>query len=209
MDQVIFHKVDYSDASQELMGDLFRLRKEVFADRLDWRVIVNEGREIDEYDNASSTYLVGVYAGIPLASLRLINTLNPYMVEGPFRGFFDCTLPKDPLIAESSRFFVDKTRSRALGLSRAPITEMLLVAMHDHATRQGLRSIITVVSQAMSRIVLRAGWQYEVLATGEASPGEKVLLLNMPVSSENDKRLKEVIESKSKQPLRKALEITC
>ncbi|MHC8305809.1 acyl-homoserine-lactone synthase [Pseudomonas sp. PB3P13] len=209
MDKVSFYKADYSDASQELMGNLFRLRKEVFADRLDWRVIVNEGREIDEYDNAFSTYLVGVYAGMPLASLRLINTQNPYMVEGPFRGFFNCTLPKDRLIAESSRFFVDKTRSRALGLSKAPITEMLLLAMHDHATQAGLVSIITVVSQAMSRIVLRAGWQYEVLATGEASPGEKVLLLNMPVRPENARRLKEVIESKCKHPLRKTLEVNC
>lgn len=41
MDKVIFYKVDYSDASQQLMSNLFQLRKEVFADRLDWRVIVN------------------------------------------------------------------------------------------------------------------------------------------------------------------------
>lgn len=209
MDKVSFYSVNYSDASQELMGNLFCLRKEVFADRLDWRVIVNEDREIDEYDNAFSTYLVGIYAGVPLASLRLINTLNPYMAEGPFRGFFNYVLPKNQLIAESSRFFVDKTRSRAFALTRVPITEMLLLAMHSHAARLGLDSIITVVSQAMSRIVLRAGWHYEILDTGEASPGEKVLLLNMPVRPENDWRLKEVIESKNNHPLHKLLEINC
>ncbi|MBV4553773.1 acyl-homoserine-lactone synthase [Pseudomonas sp. SWRI102] len=196
MDKLSFHAINYSEASQELLNDLYGLRKEIFSDRLEWRVTTHHGREIDEYDNAEATYLVGLYAGRPLSSLRLINTLNPYMVEGPFRKFFKCGLPKHESIAESSRFFVDKTRSRAMGLSEVPLTEMLLLAMHDHAARHNLDSIITVVSQAMSRIVLRAGWRYEIMDTGEASPGEKVLLLNMPVRPENDWSLKQTIESK-------------
>lgn len=209
MNNINFFSVNYSNASPELLGELSSLRKAVFADRLDWNVIVTEGRETDEYDNAFSTYLVGMYEGLPLASLRLINTLHPYMVEGPFRGFFSHEPPKDALIAESSRFFVDKTRTRALGLSRAPVTEMLLLAMHSHAARAGLGSIITVVSHAMSRIVLRAGWHYEVLDTGEASPGEKVLLLNMPVSAENDRRLKAVIDSKANHSLHEKQKVAC
>ncbi|MCP1454290.1 acyl-homoserine-lactone synthase [Pseudomonas kilonensis] len=199
MEKVSFHAISYSDASEDLLAELYGLRKEVFSDRLEWRVTTHLGKELDEYDNACATYLVGFYAGQPLSSLRLINTLNPYMVEGPFRNFFKCELPKDPAIAESSRFFVDKTRSRAMGLSHVPLTEMLLLAMHDHAARQNLDSIITVVSHAMSRIVQRAGWHYEVLDIGEASPGEKVLLLNMPVRSENDRSLKQVIESKQRR----------
>ncbi|WP_434655798.1 acyl-homoserine-lactone synthase [Pseudomonas sp. R3-56] len=199
MDKVSFHAINYSDASEDLLADLYGLRKEVFSDRLDWRVTTHLGREIDEYDTACATYLVGFYAGRPLSSLRLINTLNPYMVEGPFRNFFNCELPKDQAIAESSRFFVDKTRSRAMGLSQVPLTEMLLLAMHDHAARQNLDSIITVVSHAMSRIVQRAGWHYEVLDTGEASPGEKVLLLNMPVRPENDWSLRQTIEARQRR----------
>ncbi|WP_434609655.1 acyl-homoserine-lactone synthase [Pseudomonas sp. D2-30] len=204
MDNVSFHAINYSDASEELLSDLYGLRKEVFADRLDWRVTIQHGREIDEYDNANATYLVGLCAGQALASLRLINTLNPYMVEGPFRNFFKCEVPKHNSMAESSRFFVDKTRSRAMGLNQLPLTEMLLLAMHEHAARQGLGSIITVVSQAMSRIVLRAGWHYEVLDTGEASPGEKVLLLNMPVRPENDRSLRQTIESKQRRGVAQA-----
>ena len=100
-----------------------------------------------------------------------------------------------------SIFVEYKTRSEALGLGRSALTEMLLLAMHTYAARSGLDSIITVVSRAMSRIVRNAGWHYEVLDTGEASPGEKVLLLNMPVSRENDQRLKYAIESKNGYPL--------
>lgn len=207
MDKVSFCNVDYANASQELLSNLYGLRKEVFADRLNWKVSVRGDHEVDEYDNAFSTYLVGTCLGVPLASVRLINTVHPYMVEGPFRGFFSHELPKSDLIAESSRFFVDKTRSRALGLGRMPLTEMLLLAMHTHAARAGLDSIITVVSEAMSRIVLKAGWHYETLDVGEASPGETVLLLDMPVSRENDQRLKGVIEARNGHPLHDVLDL--
>lgn len=196
MDKVSFYNIDYTDASQDLLGNLYGLRKEVFADRLNWKVNVCGDQEIDEYDNPRATYLVGVHTGIPLASLRLINTLHPYMVEGPFRSFFSQPAPKHRLIAESSRFFVDKTRSRALGLERLPLTEMLLLAMHNHGAHTDLESIVTVVSQAMSRIVHRAGWHYEILDSGQASPGERVLLLKMPISPDNAGRLQAMIATK-------------
>ncbi|MCF4997216.1 acyl-homoserine-lactone synthase [Pseudomonas syringae] len=209
MNKVSFCSVDYASASPELLGNLYGLRKEVFADRLNWKVHVHGEHEVDEYDNAFSTYLVGSFLNVPLASVRLINTVHPYMVEGPFRSFFTHALPKRGSVAESSRFFVDKTRSRALGLGRLPLTEMLLLAMHSHAARSGLDSVITVVSHAMSRIVRKAGWHYDVLDVGEASPGEKVLLLDMPITLENDRRLKEVIESKNGHPLHEVLELDC
>ncbi|MBC2656067.1 acyl-homoserine-lactone synthase [Pseudomonas sp. MSSRFD41] len=196
MDKISFYNIDYTNASQDLLGNLYGLRKEVFADRLNWKVNVCGNQEVDEYDTPRATYLVGVHTGIPLASLRLINTLHPYMVEGPFRNFFSHPTPKHRLIAESSRFFVDKTRSRALGLQRLPLTEMLLLAMHSHGAHTGLESIITVVSQAMSRIVHRAGWHYEILDSGQATPGERVLLLKMPISADNARSLQAMIATK-------------
>jgi len=184
-----FHAINYLEATSRCLEDLYSVRKEIFADRLNWKVSVSEQLEFDEYDSPQTTYLIGHWEGIPLAGLRLINTLNPYMVEGPFRSFFNAELPKDVLMAESSRFFVDTMRVRHLGLTGLPLTQMLLFAMHNHATTTGLTSIITVVSKAMSRIVHTAGWHYSVLATGEAAPGETVLLLQMPVTPENHQRL--------------------
>ncbi|QJI29869.1 acyl-homoserine-lactone synthase [Pseudomonas sp. ADAK18] len=199
MESIEFHALDYSARPHAWVSDLYGLRKEVFADRLNWKVNINNGIEFDEYDTERTTYLIGTWEGVPLAGLRLINTLAPYMVEGPFRDFFRYEPPKRALMAESSRFFVDKTRSRQLSLGRMPLTEMLLFSMHNYAAASGLESIITVVSNAMARIVRNAGWHYEVLDTGEASPGEKVLLLNMPVNEFNRQRLISSIEHK--QPL--------
>ncbi|QLL12391.1 acyl-homoserine-lactone synthase [Pseudomonas chlororaphis] len=189
MESIEFHALDYSATPHPWVADLYGLRKEVFADRLNWKVNIKNDIEFDEYDNERTTYLIGTWKGVPLAGLRLINTLDPYMVEGPFRDFFRCAPPKQALMAESSRFFVDKTRSRQLGLAHLPLTEMLLLCMHNHAARSSLESIITVVSNAMGRIVRNAGWHYEVMDTGEAAPGEKVLLLNMPISDTNRQRL--------------------
>lgn len=199
MNAIDFYTLDYSATPHAWVADLYGLRKEVFADRLNWKVNVNNGIEFDEYDNERTTYLIGTWEGIPLAGLRLINTLDPYMVEGPFRDFFRCEPPKHALMAESSRFFVDKIRSRHHGLAQVPLTEMLLLSMHNYAAAKGLGSIITVVSNAMGRIVRNAGWHYDVLDTGEASPGEKVLLLDMPVNELNRQRLLATIARK--QPL--------
>ncbi|MBK5416197.1 acyl-homoserine-lactone synthase [Pseudomonas sp. TH31] len=196
MKDIEFYYINYASAAQPWLHELYRLRKEVFADRLNWNINIRNGIEHDEFDSVNTTYLVGTWKGVPLASLRLINTVHPYMVEGPFRHFFRCDLPKHHLTAEASRFFVDKTRSRLLGLSSVPLSEMLLFTMHNYAVTTGLGSIITVVSNAMARIVRKGGWHYNVLDTGEASPGEKVLLLEMPVTAQNHKQLLAVIAQK-------------
>ncbi|MGY2402164.1 acyl-homoserine-lactone synthase [Pseudomonas sp. SDO5271_S396] len=200
MERVEFYVLEYSATPHAWASDLYSLRKQVFADRMNWKVNISGGLEFDEYDNEQTTYLIGAINGIPLAGLRLINTLNPYMVEGPFRDFFRIDPPKHSRMAESSRFFVDKTRSRALDLGHMPLTEMLLFSMHNYAASSGLDSIITVVSNAMGRIVRNAGWHYDVLDSGEASPGEKVLLLNMPVNELNRQRLLLNIERKHRLP---------
>lgn len=198
--QIQFYCIEHANAPHTWLSDLYSLRKSVFADRLNWKVNVRNGIEVDEYDTVQATYIIGAYNGLPLASLRLINTLEPYMLEGPFHDFFAYKPPKNCLIAESSRFFVDKLRSRALGLVNMPLTEMLLLSMHNYAVSVGLTSIITVVNSAMARIVRNAGWQYNMLDSGEARPGEKVLLLDMPVTCQNHQRLVARIAKKCPKP---------
>ncbi|MFH7617722.1 acyl-homoserine-lactone synthase, partial [Pseudomonas syringae group genomosp. 7] len=78
--------------------------------------------------------------------------------------------PKNTIMAESSRCFVDSVRARSLGFLHAPVTEMLLFSMHNHAALSGLQSIISGVSRAMARIVRKSGWEHRVLAAGAASP---------------------------------------
>jgi len=187
---IAFHASAHPDTCPSVLSQLYGLRKKVFADRLNWKVQVRNGHEFDHYDNADATYIVGCWNGQPLAGVRLINTLRPYMVEGPFRAFFDVAPPKHPRLCESSRFFVDTERASALGLAAQPFTELLLLAMHNHAQATGMKAVVTVVSAAMSRIVRRAGWHYEVLSQGQASPGERVLLLSMPVDEANRQRLR-------------------
>ncbi|WP_057435687.1 acyl-homoserine-lactone synthase [Pseudomonas syringae group genomosp. 3] len=184
-----FQAASYSHMPVELLESLYSMRKNIFSDRLEWNVRVSDTFEFDEYDNADATYLVGSWNGIPLAGLRLINTCDSYMLEGPFRSFFDYQPPRNVRVVESSRFFVDTIRARSLGIVHASLTGMLLFALHNHVASSGLDSVITVVSKAMARIVRKAGWVYRVLATGEATPGEPVLLLEMPVTADNHRRL--------------------
>ena len=47
-------------ANLDLLASMFRLRRRVFRDRLDWTVSVSDDLELDVYDALNPTYLVMV-----------------------------------------------------------------------------------------------------------------------------------------------------
>lgn len=91
-----FQLASYTTMPVTLLETLYSMSKKIFSDRLEWKVRVSHAFEFDEYDNAATTYLVGSWKGVPLAGLRLINTCDPYMLEGPFRSFLTALRPKMP-----------------------------------------------------------------------------------------------------------------
>lgn len=194
MIRMTFTHLTRSTLSAAQLNELLAVRKRVFADRLNWEVSVHGDLECDEYDHPATGYLLGYCLGRLVAGLRLLETTGPYMLEGPFRSFFQRPAPKAWGLLESSRFFVDKTALAELGLSRLPLTSMLLAALHRHVQGLGREAVVTVVSRAMTRIVWRAGWHYQVLEIGLAGPGEPVWLLDMPVTPANLEQLEQTIE---------------
>lgn len=70
----------------EIIDRMFRLRFQVFHERLNWEVKVEEGREKDEFDDDQSIYIVGVddqTASVD-AAWRLRPTSVPYMLKDTF-----------------------------------------------------------------------------------------------------------------------------
>lgn len=65
MEFIEFHALDYSATPHAWVADLYGLRKEVFADRLNWKVNIKNDIEFDEYDNERTTYLIGTWKGVP------------------------------------------------------------------------------------------------------------------------------------------------
>lgn len=150
----------------ELLTSMYRLRRRVFKDRLDWSVSVSGDLEIDVYDALSPTYLLAVSDDNEVVGcVRLLPTTGPNMLADTFANFLGYgTAPRDERILESSRFCVDTERSGDTGrggLNRA--TFVLFAAMLEEMRARQAKSIVTVTDARMERILRRARWPLQRL----------------------------------------------
>lgn len=150
-----------------VLTSMYRLRRRIFKDRLDWSVSVSGDMEIDVYDALSPTYILAVSEEQEvLGCVRLLPTTGPTMLADTFGNLLgNRTAPRDERILESSRFCVDTAQTVEAsrhGLSRA--TFVLFAAMIEAMRAKGARSIVTVTDARMERILRRAGWPLERLS---------------------------------------------
>ncbi len=153
----------------DLLAAMYRLRRRVFKDRLDWTVSITDELEIDIYDALTPTYLLVMDEGKVIGCVRLLPTTGPTMLANAFSILLDGRqMPHDEKILESSRFCVDTllARDRAgHGLNRA--TFILFAAMIERLRAVGADSIVTVTDVRMERILRRAGWPLERIAPAQ------------------------------------------
>ncbi|WP_454629897.1 acyl-homoserine-lactone synthase [Bradyrhizobium cenepequi] len=165
--------LDHRHAGMHLvfLAEMFRLRRRVFKDRLDWTVSVSGDFEIDIYDALNPTYLLVISdSNEVLGCVRLLPSTGPNMLADTFPFLLGGKhVPSSEDILESSRFCVDTERANELGrgsLNRA--TFVLFAAMIEAMRAKGARAIATVTDTRMERILRRAGWLIERLAEPQA-----------------------------------------
>lgn len=151
----------------DLLAAMFRLRRRVFKERLDWTVSVSGDLELDVYDALNPTYLVMVAGKREVVGcVRLLPTTGPTMLADTFPQLLaGREPPRSSRILESSRFCIDTTlatEDAGNGLNRA--TFVLFAAMIESLALLDADSIVTVTDTRMERILRRAGWPLERLA---------------------------------------------
>lgn len=151
-----------------LLTEMYRLRRRVFKDRLDWAVSVSGDLELDVYDALNPTYLLVMSGeGNLVGGVRLLPTTGPTMLADTFPVLLGRQpAPRSEKILESSRFCVDTKLASELaenGLNRA--TFILFAAMIEAARAVNAESIVTVTDMRMERILRRAGWPLERIAS--------------------------------------------
>src|ERR1700752_1988280 len=150
----------------DLLAAMFRLRRRVFKDRLDWSVSVSGDLELDVYDALNPTYLIAVSENAVIGCVRLLPTTGPPIVADTFSELLGGQVPpRNDKILESSRFCVDTQLAPELveaGLNRA--TFFLFAAMIESERAANAESIVTVTDVRMERIPRRAGWPLDRIA---------------------------------------------
>jgi N-acyl-L-homoserine lactone synthetase len=147
-----------ADSSRQLEG-MFRLRHEVFKERLEWEVGSHAGKERDMFDELDPVYIVCEHAGEVLGSWRLLQTTRPYMLKDVFPELlYGMPAPEAPDVWEISRFAVSKrvANNESLGTINT-VTNLLLEQLFNFAARRDISRIVAVADVRFERILKRAG----------------------------------------------------
>lgn len=180
--------VSYDELKITHSNELYRLRKKTFSDRLKWDVACNADLEFDEFDNPATRYILGLYKGQLICSVRFISLEQPNMITHTFRACFDTVpLPHDGI--ESSRFFVDKDRAQQLLGGRYPVSQILFLAMINWARHNDRHGIHTIVSRPMLTILKRSGWQIKTLKEAFLSKRERIYLVFLPTGAKDQEQI--------------------
>src|ERR1700749_3899636 len=132
-----------ADISRKLDG-MFRLRHEVFKERLDWEVGSAAGKERDMFDDLDPVYIVCESAGEVLGSWRLLPTTKPYMLKDVFPELlYGMPAPEAPDICVIRRFAVFKSmaNNKSLGTINT-VTNLLREQLFAFAARREITRIV-------------------------------------------------------------------
>ncbi|WP_051776978.1 acyl-homoserine-lactone synthase [Pseudorhizobium pelagicum] len=157
--QVIAFDGTESARTEGLLRQSFKLRAQVFQDRLRWNVRVSGGQERDIFDRLQPTYLAAVTPDdMVVGCVRLLPAHGPTMLSTVFSTLLsDGTVVDLCRCVEASRFCVDTARHRD-GSVLHNATRSLFAAMVDWSLRQGFAAIVVVVDLRMERVLRRARW---------------------------------------------------
>lgn len=147
-----------------LLDSMYRLRCEVFHERLHWDVRIEHGREHDWFDLIGPHYIVAHdTGGEALGCCRLLPTMGPNMLRDIFPMLLDgAPPPVSSTTWEISRFAV-RGRHATEGFGFGTIPAAMLADMFRFAGAQGIDTIVGVTSAPIERMLRHLGLQLERL----------------------------------------------
>lgn len=150
--------------SAPLLDSMYRLRREVFHERLRWDVRVENGREHDWFDLIGPYYLVAHdEPASALGCCRLLPTLGPNMLRDIFPFLLDgAPVPAAASIWEVSRFAISE-RCAGTGFGFGDVPAAMLAEMFRFADAHGIEALVGVTSAPVERMLRHLGLKVERL----------------------------------------------
>lgn len=148
-----------SISNPDLSG-MFRLRHEVFAQRLGWEVQSSQSMERDAYDDLPQVSYVLAKApdGRIDACWRMLPTIGPYMLRDTFGQLLHgLPAPEAADCWELSRFAVATDRTQAGHIGFGPLAMGLMSEAALFAKQHGIERYVTVTTPAIERMLKHQG----------------------------------------------------
>lgn len=145
-----------------LLTQMFKLRKKVFADQLKWDVSTYDNQEHDRYDKLGPAYLIWCNSDYTklYGTIRLMPTTGPTLLYDVFRKTFpDVVSLEAPGIWEGTRMCLDEDLI-AIDFSEIDAGRafsLMLLALCEVALKYGIHTMVSNFEPQMKRIYSRTG----------------------------------------------------
>lgn len=149
-----------STTQQARLDAMFRLRHEVFQEKLGWEVRSVNGMERDQFDDLEDVaYILGQGdAGEVDACWHILPTTGPYMLKDTFPELLHgLPAPQDDRTWELSRFAVATSRTATDNAAFGPISMALMLESARFAVEHGITRYVTVTTPPMERMLRQQG----------------------------------------------------
>lgn len=160
---------------EEELRASYRLRHQVFADRLRWVARSSEELEVDTYDAFATS--IGIFDGGPhlLGVFRMINSSFPFMLESEFSACLlpHCRIRKAPDTVEITRLAIDPMLNDK-GLSTR-LMQVLFKAVYQWSMQNDIRYLYMVVEKRFLRGLRGMGFPCEAVSPAVALPPAEAL----------------------------------
>ena len=145
-----------------LLDKMFEDRKAIFVDLLKWELDHDGKHERDQYDDDAAEYLIvnDRDSGEHYASLRLLRTDRPHLLDSLFPELCEREVPRGRHIREISRMCLS---SRHRGPERMRFRNLLASGLTEYALLSGIRAYTAVMEVGRMSRVIAAGWRCEPL----------------------------------------------
>jgi len=153
----------------QILNNIFKLRHEVFHDRLGWEVNSNNGIETDNFDELDVVHIamknndeevIGCWRALPTTNSYMLKDVFPELGQGE-------TLPEQDNIWEISRFAVKKHNSEDKSLIK-DTTIQLIQSFYEFAKEKEIQSYVLVTTVACERILRASGVNTRRLGSGKS-----------------------------------------
>ena len=160
-------------------------RKRIFVDQLGWNLpSAGSWLEIDQFDNEYTVYLIAVSAEDErhLASVRLLPTTRPHMLNTIFAGLADGGPVVGDDVWESSRFTIAPVGMRGTEIMR--LSQYLALAHVEFALLNGIRRYTMIGETHRVATVAAMGWKVRPLCLPTDCGGGKVVSMEVSIEEE-------------------------
>jgi len=146
-----------SNLNKEELWDMYRLRANIFKERMGWDVSIMGGMEIDGYDALDPSYMVIYEHGnVVRGCCRLLPTDGPYMLKDTFPELLHGQpAPEDKTVWELSRFAIKTDGANKFGFAELALDSMR--EMVSFGDRMGIDRFVIVTTTAVERLLQKAG----------------------------------------------------